>query len=140
MRSRLYLIIQLGFLLAIPAHAEQKEAGLVITCDPQFLPSKNQTQTYETTSSSVGGILIKSIDEVGTKVIIEDNKPTSHGNVSSKKSSPDREMAIVTKPKYVSTIWNPSKTKVWCAVYSGEVASKMRCNKINNEYFVCPKD
>ncbi|MGZ3695079.1 MAG: hypothetical protein ACXWQO_13075 [Bdellovibrionota bacterium] len=118
------------FLLSSAAFAEDAPAlrAMILTCDEQYLPQPGQAYLYEPHRAEVSGILIGSIKEVDKLV-----KPATYyggGFVEYDKSLP---CAILKDTHYQATIWNPNKTKVWCAVYDGVFASPRDCEQVKPE-------
>ncbi len=107
---------------------------LVITCDRQFLPSVENATNFESYQNEILGTAIGSMDDIGSKLIVSP-RGDDEGYVDPGRSQGDTTEGFIKNPRYVATIWNPSKTKIWCGIFQGIFVRKEECDRKDGMLF-----
>ncbi|MGE3262128.1 MAG: hypothetical protein AB7K68_10140 [Bacteriovoracia bacterium] len=121
------------FLVTVFAHAEgvlppgkvavvEPIRGLIVTCNKKYLPKVSELATFQPPSEQVSGVLIGAISEARELV-----KPEDYHGGGFIEADGKHACASVSKPRYLATVWNPAKTKIWCAVYDGYFLGPEEC-------------
>jgi hypothetical protein len=105
-----------------PAPVGAPLRALIITCDPQFLPKTGEAFGFSPHFAEVSGIAMGNIGEAENLV-----KPEGYFGGGFVEYHKDLPCFILKEPKYLATIWNPDKTKVWCGVYGGVYGGQRDC-------------
>lgn len=96
--------------------------GLIVTCNKTYLPRTSEAATFQPSFEQVSGVLISAISEVPDLV-----KPEDYHGGGFIEADGKHACATVSKPRYLATVWNPAKTKIWCAVYDGYFLGPDEC-------------